>query len=357
MDKIQLPTKKLLFWLATLVLVMACVPSMTTPTPLSTLDANAINTFIVQTANVAATRTASVPTLTPTATLINTSTPEPTYTLVGTLIPPSPIPVSKIRYFRVKHDNQLAKYNYRSRTADPGWPTEIWGLQTTEVVRLTVGQSLASGTTRTIVDGTWSRYIDMLNDYNKKKINYVKADNTALFNGSGFPQLESLTMGGNVITLDEIQGGWGRVHTIDYSNPGPLKEVNYITKPDLVHKFVIIGWSRRTKSSYLGNTPQGDLYWPLVSARPVWIPIEYLEPFPILPMDVTSNKTQPVRQQPSIESPLTRFEFTQGKTETVIDYFPSGSDVWGRLTNGFWILLMRQGGFPTSWSMATQPPP
>ena len=353
----QSHTKKLLVWLTTFALIMACVPAIATPYPVSTLDAQAINTYIVQTANAAAIRTASVPTLTATATPRSTFTPIPTFTPIATFVPPSPIPVGKVQYFRVKHDTQLAQYNYQSRTVDPGWPESLWGSQTPEIVRLTLGQSLSSGTTRTIVNGTWSQYIDMLNEYNPKKINYVKADNTALFNGAGFPQLESLTMGGNVITLDEIQGGWGRVHTIDYSNPGSLKDVNYITRPDLVHKFVIIGWSRRTKSSYLGNTPQGDLYWPLVSAKPVWIPMEYLEPFPILPMDVTANKNQPVRQQPALDSPLTRFDFVQGKTETIIDYHPSGSDVWGRLANGYWILLMRQGQYLTSWSMATYPPP
>jgi hypothetical protein len=350
-------TKKILFGFITFALIMACVPGMATSVPISTLDAYAINTYIVQTANVAAMRTASVPTLTATATLRSTFTPIPTYTLVGTLIPPSPLPIGKTQYYRVKHDTQLAKYNHQSRTVDPGWPESLWGSQTPEIVRLTLGQSLTSGTTRTIVDGTWSQYIDMLNDYNKKKINYVKADNTALFNGSGFPQLESLTMGGNVITLDEIQGDWGRVHTIDYSNPGPLKEVNYITRPDLVHKFVIIGWSRRTKSSYLSSTPQGDLYWPLVTAKPVWIPLEYLEPFPILPMEVTATKTQPIRQQPSLDSPHIRFDFTEGKTGTVIEYHPAGSDVWGQLNDGNWILLMRQGQFLTTWSMATYPPP
>ena len=353
----QLPTKKLLLWLITFALIMACAPGMATPLPLSTLDANAINTYIVQTANVAATRTASVPTLTATATLRNTFTPIPTYTPIATFVPPSPIPVGKTQYYRVKHDSQLAKYNYKSRTADPNWPEQIWGSQTTEVVRMTVGQNLASGTTRTIMDGNWSIYIDMLNDYNKRKIGYVKGEATALFNHSGFPHMESLTMGGNIITLDEIQGGWGRVHTIDYSNPGSLKEINYTTKPDLVHKFVVVGWSRRTKSTYLANTPMGDLYWPLVTNRVVWIPIEYLEPFPILPMDITANKTQPVREQPSVDSPLTRFEFTEGKTETIIDYYPSGSNVWGRLKNGYWIALLIQGRYPTSWSMATPPPP
>jgi hypothetical protein len=85
--------------------------------------------------------------------------------------------------------------------------------------------------------------------------------------------------------------------------------------------------------------------------------MEYLESFPILPMEVTANKTQPIRQQPSADGPLTRFDFVQGKTETIISYYPSGSDVWGQLKNGNWIELLYQGRFPTSWSMATYPPP
>jgi len=358
----RLHTKKLLLWFTAFALIMACVPGIATPPPASTLDANAINTYIVQTANVAATRTASVPTLTATATLRSTFTPEPTYTPVGTLIPPTSFPVGKVQYYRVKHDTQLARYNYKSRTADPGWPTDIWGLQTTEMVPLSVGLDMALGTHRTTMDGVWEQYIDLLNDYNKKKLNYVKADNTALFNGAGFPQMESLTMGGNIITLDEVRGSWGRVHTFDYSNPGSLKTINYTTRPDLVHKFVVVGWSRKTKSTYFTNTPQGDLYWPLVSDRAVWIPMEYLESFPILPMTVIVDAKErlAVMEEPSLDSLKITADITEGNSLTVVEYHPSGSDVWGRLSNGGWIeLLAHRKGliyYPTSWSMETLPP-
>jgi hypothetical protein len=355
----QSHTKKLLFWFIAFALIIACVPGMATAIPVSTLDADAISTFIVQTANVAATRTASVPTLTATATLRSTFTPEPSYTPVGTIIPPSPIPVSQVRYFRVKHDSQLAKYDFRSRTAEPNWPT-IWGLQTTEVVPLSVGLDMALGTNRTNMEGTWEQYIDLLNDYDRKKLNYVKANNTALFNGAGFPQMESLTMGGNIITLDEIRGNWGRVHTFDYRNPGTLKTINYITNPDLVHKFVVVGWKKSSKATYWVNPPRGDLYWPLVSSRPVWIPMEYLEAFPILPMAVTAKERLKVREKPALDSRSITADFTEGKSVTIVDYYPSGSDVWGRLSNGGWIeLLAHRKGliyYPTSWSMETLPP-
>lgn len=341
------------------VLVMACIPAAATPVP--PLDPNAINTFIAQTADAASTRTASVPTITATVTPRNTATLEPTFTPVGVIIFPTLTPFSRVQYFRVKHDNQLAYYNYKSRTAAQDWPIDEWGFQTPEVVPLSVGLSIGYGTHRTELIGSWETYINALNNNEKKKLAYLKADWTALFDGAGFPKLESLTMGGNIITLDEIKDDWGRVHTFDYSNPGTLEGVNYTTRPDLVQKFVVVGWDRPTKSTFWVNAPVGDLYWPLVSSRAVWIPMEFLEAFPPLPMTVTGNTTQTVRTQPSIDGPLTGIKISEGKSVSVIDYYPSGSNVWGRLSSGGWIgLLIHEKGipqYPTSWRMATQPPP
>ena len=223
--------KKVFFWFITLALVMACAPSVAAPVP--PLDPNAINTYIVQTADAASRQTqeALPPTLTFTPTLRSTFTPEPTFTNVPSIIFPTSTPIQRKQYFRVKHDNQLAQYNYQSRTA------ENWDGHdefTPEVVPLFAGPNRSYGTHRTIVDGSWEIYIDALNGNDKKKLRYLKLDNSGLFNGAGFPKLESLTMGGNVITLAELQGDMGRVNTIDYKSPGALKDVNYVTRPDLV---------------------------------------------------------------------------------------------------------------------------
>lgn len=358
------PKNKILLWLVILALIMACAPAMAAPAP--TLEPNTINTLIMQTAAAAATQTvAAVPVFTSTATFTvtppNTFTPESTFTAVGTILFPTPTPIAREQYFRVRHDNQLAIYNFRSRTADPNWPNETWGLQTPEVFRMLVGLGLSLGTNRTTVDGNWGKYIDALNDYNPKKITYLKANNSALFNGAGYPQMESLTMGGNIITADEQRNGWVRVHTIDYNNPGALKEVNYVTRPDLIHKFVVVGWNRSKKVTYFVNPPPGDLYWPLVSSLEVWMPLEYLEGFPQLPMTVTANTTQAIRNLPAIDSLKTGFEVAKDRSVSVVEYHASGSDVWGRLAGGGWIpLLAHQKGlplYPTSWSMVTQPPP
>ena len=352
------PRKKLFIWFTLLVLVMACVPAMVTPLP--PLDANAINTFIAQTANAASAKTqAAIPTLTATApftpTLRSTFTPEPTLTTVPTYIFPTLTPVQRLQYFRVKHDNQLAMYDYRSRTAADDWKGV--NLLTPETVPMLVLPRDGTGTHRTILDSDWETYLNALNGNDKRKLRYLKADNTAIFNSSGFPKLESLTMGGNLIAASEVQGDWVRVNTIDFANPGTLKEVNYTTRPDLVHKFVIVAWKKSTRSTYWLDPPQGPLYWPLVSSRPVWLPLERLEPFPHLPTVVTAVKTQKIRKTPSTDGKDTGLEFLAGDYERIIEYYPSGPNVWARLDNGGWIALQLNWENLTDWKMETLPPP
>ena len=355
--KARTALRKPLLGFITLALVMACLPAAATPVP--TLDPNTISTIIAQTEKAAATQTASAPTLTATVTPLNTATLIPTFTNIAPIILPSPTLIPIIQYFRVKHDMQLEQYNYKSRTGDNSWPVEAWGLQTPEVFPMSIQLGLPA-TRRTTMDGIWDKYIDELNDHDRRKIAYVKASDTALFNGTGFPQMESLTMGGNLITLDEIRDGWGRVHTLNYEDPEKLEEFTYKTRPDLIHKFVVVGWRKSTKQSILVNPPPGDLYWPLVCKSPVWMPMKWLEPFPFLPMEVTANITQPIRANPSTDEPVTSAELSEGETATVIDYFPTASDVWGKLSGGGWIaLLLHEKGpsvYLTSWKMETKPP-
>ncbi len=356
------PGQKLLITFASLLLILACAPSFAVPAP-PTLDPHAINLFIAQTANAASTQTmAAQPTLTPTVvtpTPRHTDTPEPTPTPPTVFLFESPTPAAKVQYFRVKHDSQLALYNYRSRTAAQDWGGV--GLHTPEVFPLFILPDPTSGTNRTRLDGAWETYINALNNFDQDKLRYLKADNTALFNGAGFPQLESLTMGGNVITLYEIRDGWGRVRTLDYSSPPNANSVNYFTQPDLVHKFVVVVWNKDTKSTYWTNPPKGDLYWPLVSSRPVWIPMNQLEGFPILPMTVTANTVVLIQSRPEKNDAQIIGQLSAGETARIMEYHLSGSSVWGRVAGGGWIVLFHYTSngpeYPTSWKMETLPPP
>jgi len=346
--------RKFFFWSMALMLILACAPSVATPVP--PLDPNAINTFIVQTADAASanTQAAIPPTLTATATLRSTATPLPTFTNIPTIVFPTIAPIQRKQYFRVKHDNQLAIYDFKSRTGDKNW--QGYDEFTPEVVPLFVAASTGSGTHRTIVDGSWEVYIDALNDQDKRKIRYLKLPNSGLFNGAGFPRLESLTMGGNVITLAELQGGMGRVNTMNYQSPGSLKDVNYWTRPDLVHKFVVVAWNKKNKTTYWVDTPKGAVYWPFVSSKDIWIPLDRIEPFPTLPAIVTANTTQEIKKTPSKDGDRAG-QLAEGEFIRIVDYYPSGPDVWGRTGSGSWIALLLNRQYLTDWKMETVPPP
>lgn len=351
--------RKLSLWFITFTLILACAPALPTPVPLATTDPNSIQVFIAQTANAAATQTiAAIPPATLTATVTSTPrstfTPEPSVTPFQTFILPTPTRIQRIQYFRVKHDNQLAMFNYRSRTADKAWSGRD---QTPEVVPLFGSPGTAASTNRTRLVGTWETLINTLNGNDEEKLRYLKAPHTALFNTAGFPQLESLTMGGNIVLLDEIRGEWGRVQTLDYNNPPDLVGVTYTTRPDLIHKFVVVGWRRDSKTTIIVNPPPGSLYWPLVSKDPVWIEMSRLEKFPDLPMTVAVNKTLYVQSTPGPTNDPTERQLEAGETARIVEYHPSGSTVWGRLLGGGWVTLLWGREYPTSWKMETVPPP
>lgn len=266
----------------------------------------------------------------------------------------------KIQYYRVKHDSQLKVYGYKSRTGDKDWSGV--GPQTPEVVPLFARSKLTSGTQRTKLTSDWETFINELNNNDEGKLRYLKADNTALFNSAGFPQLESLTMGGNIITLDEVLNAWGRVHILDPSQSPEIEKINYMTRPDLIHKFVVVGWREKTQKTYWTNPPHGDTYWPLVSSHPVWIQLERLEKFPELPMKIIANTALYIQPSPNTGNKPTLSRLSAGQTAIVVEYYPSGSNVWGRLKSGGWIALLwypasDEPQYPTSWRMETSPPP
>lgn len=352
--------KKNLIWILVFLLLISCTPTFATPTPIPPLDPNAINMIIAQTADAAAVQTiAAMPTVTPTATFTatprNTFTPEPTFTPIQTFVLPTPTPLLRLKYYRLKHDNQLAMYNYKSRTFDGN--SEGMRNQTPEIVTLFLEPKSTSGTGRTTVDGGWEIFIDALNGNDGAKLNYLKSDISALFNTAGFPQMESLTMGGNVITLEEVRGDWGRVSTLDFGSPPNASEVNYSTRPDMVHKFVVVGWRRSSKTTIIVNPPKGDIYYPLVSRRSVWVPMERLEAFPALPMEITVNEELYIQSTPGPTIEQTRFRLSAGDSVRLIDYQPTGSNVWGRVQGGGWIPLLLYPKYFTSWQMGTLPPP
>ncbi len=359
--KIVVRIKQASLLLIALILAPACSPPASLSAP-PIADANAIQLYIQQTAAAAATQTQNAQpfaSVTPTITF----TPRSTFTLeaTATFMPPleaQSLPSQpNVQYYRIKHDNQLAMYNYTSRTQGADWR---YPKQTPEIAQLMPDPSTKAGTFRTELNSAWEKYMDELNNNNFKKLHYLKRDDIALFNWRGFPFLDSLTMGGNIIVVETIQNGWGRVKTLDFDQPPSADKVNYMTDPDLVHKFVLVTWNPTTKRTLWVETPHGPIYWPFVTGKPAWIQMELLEPFPTLPRSITATVTQPFRVEPKADSALSKFDFTQGNSAMLLQYYPSGSDVWGLLDNGRWISLFRytKDGptYFTTWFMETLPP-
>ena len=87
---------KLFVWVTALALIMACAPSLVTPS-VPTVNPGAVGTFIALTVNAASTQTAaSLPSLTPSPTItpiVNTETPIPTATATVIFILSSPTPL------------------------------------------------------------------------------------------------------------------------------------------------------------------------------------------------------------------------------------------------------------------------
>src|SRR5687768_9882151 len=87
---------ELFVWVTALALLMACAPSLATPS-VPTEDPGAVGTFIALTVNAAGSQTAAaMPSLTPSPTLtpiVNTETPTPTATVTVIFILSSPTPL------------------------------------------------------------------------------------------------------------------------------------------------------------------------------------------------------------------------------------------------------------------------
>lgn len=185
----------------------------------------------------------------------------------------SDAPPPSVQYYRIRHDNP-------SRTSAPNWHGV--GTQTPEVFPCMLEPNASSGTFRTHVVDFESFFRGLQTGDSiasaEQKYNYLTADNTALFNTFGWDKYESIVMGGNVVTLDEIQGNWGRIHTLKASDPVPSASVvDFDSVPWLVHKFTVVSYAQNY--THWVNTPKGVIYYPLITNDGgMWIEMSKLYP-------------------------------------------------------------------------------
>ena len=166
------------------------------------------------------------------------------------------------RLYRLRDDN-TNPYTNGPRQNDalvcppmvfPGWSTTRIG----------------SGTTRTNMSKYgWEEYLRQLNG---EKFEAAVSRKLAMFNGAGWPQMESLLFGCNLFRAVETdKAAWARILTLDYTAGPPQDMPDYATDPVAVQKFTMIC----RMGGILSRNP--PLYYPVVSNYPIYIPWSWLE--------------------------------------------------------------------------------
>jgi len=244
--------------------------------------------------------------------------------------------------YRVRHD-------VFPRMTMPGWPNPSMR-QAPEVfpLHLMGPNGKLQGTDRiNLTKYGWDTHFTTLNPPTRK-FNYASNEHSGSFNNTGWPQMETLIYGGNAVEILQVKGKNAQIRTMSYGD-GPRDLPLYENDPLRVQKFSVI-----TLNGDIVQPPPGDIFLPVVSKEPMWMPLSQLEPFPTLPLTVTTKSRLNVRVEPGLQSEVL-YTLDVGKTITINKYALRGSDVWATVTDG-WVALYH-GEYLTNWRMITQPPP
>ena len=172
---------KLLVWVTALALIMACAPSLVTPS-VPTVDPGAVNTFIAQTVAAASTQTAaSIPSFTPSPTItptVVTETPLPTATstIIFVLSTPTPLVLPT--------------------STSAGSSSQNYSCQITRV-------SPANGSTfdpRDDFDAVWTVRNNGQKDWDRNSVDYIYSSGDKIHKVSGY-DLDDNVRTGNSIDL------------------------------------------------------------------------------------------------------------------------------------------------------------
>jgi hypothetical protein len=173
----------------------------------------------------------------------------------------------------VRGDEELPDWGYKSRTA-----SEKWNLFpcTPSVFRFAPKPERNIGDYRVDISPL-NREIWRINDHNPRKIRYLYADNTALFNKTGYPRQQYLVMSGNILA------GYARDGWLYFVTLTPQSDVSAITPeshPWFVHQFDLVCWNKiQKRTTHRQTTPQGIIRYFLTS-REGWgcIPARFVRP-------------------------------------------------------------------------------
>lgn len=256
-----------------------------------------------------------------------------------------------MRYARLLHDFQWMKYP--SRTVTPGWD----GLRSTpETVPLFLTPNPNSHKDDLKLGSAWEEYLEDINE--DRAFKFIMWPPAGWFNKNR--NADTLGFGGNVVEVLSVNNRSAQVKTFDLAGTPPSStEFNFETHPEVVHKFTVI-----TKKGSVINPAEGiDSYIFLIGRSPLYVPLNRLEFFPRLPIEIKINLTTIpwllVKDAPGSSGNVVG-KLIPSQKITVHEYAPRGTYVWGRTDLG-WIALCwnpKAGNlrYFTSWRMKTMPP-
>lgn len=260
------------------------------------------------------------------------------------------------RYARLKHDFQLAEYDFHRR--------ENGLFVTPETVPFNNQSKEGKGPALRLPAG-WYKFVRDLNT--EAGFGIATRPATGWVNegweNHDTPLVQSLSMGGNIVIIREVsQDGFGRLRAFrgDEPPPDPMR-MNYMDTPQYVHKFTCISSNQRILNPGKGL----DAYFPLIGIGDLWVPMRRVELFPEIPCTIQMQVTSFFRSSPKKSYTNVVGALASGQPLRLIGYAAKASSVWGYVGTeagqyGYVALLWHPNSsalqYLTTWQMETVPP-
>jgi hypothetical protein len=194
---------------------------------------------------------------------------------------PEPLPGG---LWSVCPDEELADYGYMSRTGAADWQH----LRQTPSVFRYDKFPVQQPTDYRVNISAQNAALRKINGYDTdiNRINYLYSPGTALFNRTGFPMLQYLTMSFNFLQGIAVEKNCLKFKTLTPASN--TTGMSHASHPWFVHRWDIVtmrtldkGLPTERRVTLHVETPHGDVFWYLTTAAGYgYIPLKWVKPYP-----------------------------------------------------------------------------
>ena len=190
---------------------------------------------------------------------------------------PEPVVVEPQKAWIIVGDEELAEWNYQSRTNHPSWTQPY--ICTPSVQRYYPEPREKSGDYRVDISPLLGDYLVLNGEDSREdpKSRYLFNPGTALFNSTGYPQQAYVTMQGNELMVVDEQNGWYKFQTLRPTDK--VRHMTNISHPHFVHRFDLVCWDNELKRTYHKPVRWGwEIYYFLITREGyAWMPVRYVK--------------------------------------------------------------------------------